>query len=423
MRVLLSEPLAEREHERLGADLVGDRLRVPPHALGVDLQARDDVRGDRQRREAVVGDVRHAGPLDAERPRVALVLPGHPGERDRRLRRRELRHHDHLLAPLRVPLVRHRARADDPVLPGLLDLADLGPRERADLVRDPSHRPGDRGQRGDVLDDPVARDVPAHRRRAEPEPGGEALEELRRAVAEAGHRPGAAEELRDEHALAHLLQAVRVAQHLVEPARDLGPERDRQRGARVRAADRDDLRAAIGERGEHADEALEVGLEPVEDVAHLEHLARVLDVLRRRAVVDVLAAPLRADRLEPAEQADERVPRLDDLGAHRLEVDVLDARRGHDAGRRLGRDQPELALRLRERSLDVEPALDAADVAEDRPARGCRVVVPVEVRVGDVAARVVAGPARRGLHDRRPPGRRRRHYPTPAVSARYGQEP
>src|SRR5438309_1989788 len=187
----------------------------------------------------------------------------------------------------------------------------------------------------------IARDAPAHRRRAEPEPGGEALEQLRPAVAQPRHRPRTAEELRDEDALAHRLDAPRVAQDLVEPARDLDAERDRQRRAGVRAAERDDLRAPVGEGGEHADEALEVGLEPVDDVAHLEDLARVLDVLRRGAVVDVLAAALGTDRLKPAEQPDERMAREDHLGAHRLEVDVLDAGRRGDARGRLGRDDAE----------------------------------------------------------------------------------
>jgi hypothetical protein len=140
---------------------------------------------------------------------------------------------------------------------------------------------------------------------------------------------------------------------------------------------------------ERAHDLGEVSLRLAQDVSHLENLARVLDVLRRGAVVDELASVAWARLLEGAEQPDERVPRTADLVAHPAEVEVLYARRLGDPLRLIVGHQAQLRLAEGQRRLDIEPALEAADVAEDAPALLGRVDVAVEARVDDVTALVL----------------------------------
>jgi hypothetical protein len=181
-----------------------------------------------------------------------------------------------------------------------------------------------------------------------------------------------------------------VTGELVDPAGDLEPERGRQRGLRVRAADGELLAVRDREDIEPFEQADQLGLDEIEHVAHLERLTGVLDVLRRRAVVDELRGVAADDLLECAQQRHERVAALLDAGADRREIEALDARRGRDDVRGFVRDHLHLGLRHRERDLDVEPPLQPTDVTEDSPAVRGRITALVKRRIDHVTAFVTA---------------------------------
>ncbi len=154
---------------------------------------------------------------------------------------------------------------------------------------------------------------------------------------------------------------------------------------------------AIGERErlELAEQTDELLLDEIQHVAHLQRLRRVLDVLRRRAVVKELRREAADDLLKCAEQRHQGVARLGDACSDRLTVEKLELGRACDAVGRFVRDHLHLGLTERQRGLDVEPTLHSAEIAEHSTAVGGGVASPVERIVDDVTTLVRA---RRRLH-------------------------
>jgi hypothetical protein len=129
-----------------------------------------------------------------------------------------------------------------------------------------------------------------------------------------------------QEARAGLAQPLDMARELVDPPGDLEPEGGRQRGLRVGAADGELIAVRDREDVEPIEQIDQIELDLLEHVAHLERLAGVLDVLRRRAMVDELRRVAARGPLERAQERHQGVARRDDAGADRGEVEVLDAR-------------------------------------------------------------------------------------------------
>ena len=135
----------------------------------------------------------------------------------------------------RVALVRHRRRAFLAPAERLLDLADLGAREVADLERERVERRREDGERGEQLGVTVAlEDLRRDRRRLESEALARDPLELR-----VGCRVGAdgARELADAQLLERTSEASASPVELERPAGELEPEGGRLGVHAVRAAD------------------------------------------------------------------------------------------------------------------------------------------------------------------------------------------
>ena len=260
----------------------------------------------------------------------------------------------------RVALVRHRRRALLALAERLLDLADLGALQVADLGREPL-QPG-AGQRdlGEQLGMPVAGDdlgrgvldreaEPLHHRgldgRGQRGVGTDGAGEL--AVGGAGERPA---------------QALDVPVRLEGEAGEAQPEARRLGVDPVRAADADrvpllerpiDERVAVGDRA--GDEDLPGG-------ADLRRQRGVENVGGRQPVVDPPA--LRTDR--GGDDVDERGDVV--VGRPLALLDRLDGEPGSlpACPGVLGGHHPRLGEGLGHRQLDLEPALHLALLRPDR---------------------------------------------------------
>ena len=142
----------------------------------------------------------------------------------------------------RVPLVRHRRRALLAAAERLLDLAHLGPREVADLEREPLQRRRQQRERVQHLGVAVAlEDLRRARRRLEPEPlAGDPLD-LGIGGGVGADRAG---QLADADPLERARDPDAVALERERPAGELEAERRRLGVDAVRPADRDRLAGA-----------------------------------------------------------------------------------------------------------------------------------------------------------------------------------
>jgi hypothetical protein len=192
------------------------------------------------------------------------------------------------------------------------------------------------------------------------------------------------------------LQPVGVLDELVEPDRDLEPERDGHRVLRVGAPREREVRRAARLQGPRPQRRGQQLLERGVRGAQHQHVGRLGDVLRRRAPVHP-APVLRADDAgELLDERHQRVARRGRGGGDPGQVELLDAGRPRDGLGGVGRDETGVGLGERERGLDVEPGLPAALAREQRGDPG----------IGDAALRVP--PERctdhRNLHPYRPRG-------------------
>ena len=264
------------------------------------------------------------------------------------------------LGDLRVALVRHRGGALHAFRERLLDLANLGSREMADLGREPLERR--RGQRedGQQLGVAVARDhLRRERIRLQAEPL--ACDPFHLGI-EAGVAPDGAGELADAVRLERAHEPLPVAVELEGPACELPAERRRLGVNPVGAADADRAAVLLGLLHDRVDRAIQPGEDQLPGVLDLEREGRVDDVGGGEAVVD--PAALGPELL--GDGVDERggVVVGDPLDLR----DALDARRlraGANRGDILGGDRSHLDPAVERGELDLEPACELALLRPD----------------------------------------------------------
>jgi len=116
-------------------------------------------------------------------------------------------------------------------------------------------------------------------------------------------------------------------------------------------------RKPVAERSHNA-------LDTIERAAADERESGVHDVLRRRAAVEV-ATRRRGPLNDLIEERQDRIADDERLLAQRGAIDVLGHRGGRDLARGIGRDDPELGLRVGERTLELEPRCDERLLREE----------------------------------------------------------
>ena len=258
VRGLVPELAAEPHHQLLGDDRAARQLEVRAHPVGAYLETLEDPRelvGDAAREDA---GLRHGEPLGGPRAHVALAGMHAALEHDRDGAAQEPRRPDQVLARHRVPLLRHRRRADVPGHRGLAQLVDLAGLEPDDLGGDPLAARADLAERVAQVAQQEARHVPRALRDGQVEPVAVRLEHGLGGRPERGERSGCACERRRERAPAAEQRAARVHQ-LVSPRRGLEPERDRHRVLAVRAARHRRRGVALGERRHRDERPREIG--------------------------------------------------------------------------------------------------------------------------------------------------------------------
>ena len=187
----------------------------------------------------------------------------------------------------RVPLVGHRRRALLALAERLLHLGNLGPRQVADLEREPLERGGRDRERSEELGVPVALDDLGRRRLGlEAEPfAGDALDlgVDRRVVADRARK------LPDPNALERPRDAAPGAVELEGPDGELQAERRRLRVHAVGAADRDRQPMLVGPLHDGRERPVEPLQDQLARGAHLERERGVDDIRRGQPVVEPAA--------------------------------------------------------------------------------------------------------------------------------------
>ena len=300
-------------------------------------------------RDEAVGQ-NHA--LDRRVRDVALVPERDVLERRMRVGAQQPRQADDLLAADRVALVRHRRRALLALAERLLDLADLGLLQAADLERELLERRGGDRQRRQQLGVAIALDdLRGDRRRLQAEAPADVGLDRRRQVREGADRARELADADDRRGRARRARCRGRSRRTTAPASARTSSARRGRRACGRSSACADARARG--RGSRRSSAVEILQDHVAGLAHLQRLRGVDDVRRGQAEV------------QPA----------------RRRPDVLGDR---------GREGDDVVLRG---LLDL---FDAGDV-EARRARGCRARLRPE-------------------RCRRPPSLRRRRFPPAARS-------
>ena len=222
--------------------------------------------------------------------------------------------------------------------------------------------------RGD-LGQPVAVAVPGRLRKRQIEQCGEPLRDLEPAVAERGERAGRAAELQHQRLAPQPLQPLARTRQRRRVAGEFEPERHGHGVLHPGARHGGGAAMTRGERGEPCDGTVEVGDEGIDRRAQLEHERAVDDVLAGGPPMDVA----RRCRIGLGDLGGERIDQRDGdiAGGHRglaqrREVVAVGAGGLGDPLDGERRDDADLRFRARERNLEIEHALHARAIVEDR---------------------------------------------------------
>ena len=287
------------------------------------------------------------------------------------------------LAGNRVALLRHGGGPAAAGREGLEYLAHLGRGQQHHVGRDLGERAGDEREEGQRLGDGVARRVPGDDGPGEAELLHQRVGDLQPAPVQRGERAGRAGELAREHARAELVEPLQMPLDGRQPDRRLVAEGDRKRVLEMRAPGHRRVPVLSGKACKAAPDSDEVRLNQVERVADLEYDARVLDVLRGRAPMDIAPRIPLADGGKAVDQRHDGVADPVHLLTHEVHVEQVRIRLGRNLGRRRLRDDAEPPLDPRQRRFDVQPLLHLAALGEHGP-HGVRAEeVPVDSAVDD----------------------------------------
>jgi hypothetical protein len=132
----------------------------------------------------------------------------------------------------------------------------------------------------------------------------------------------------------------------------------------VRAAREQGVLGPLGQAGQRGQDRGELAQEDLVSLAHLEELAGLRDILRRRPPVHVAPGVALAGAIERPHQRHDRMTGPRQSLPHGSEVQVLEVRLAGDLAGGVVGDDAQLGLRLSERRFHVEPRLEARGLGE-----------------------------------------------------------
>ena len=176
----------------------------------------------------------------------------------------------------------------------LVDFFHLGLHQQLHVEGDLAAGAGDQAEEAADLGDAVAHGVPGNLRLAELKFLHQLDLALQPVLAERGQRAGGAAEFAHQHARPQLLQALLVALEGGEQGRHLVAEGDRHRLLQVAAPGHRRVAVFLGQRGQRIGDGVDVLLDDVERLAHLQDGGGVGDVLGGGAPMRPFAEPVLA---------------------------------------------------------------------------------------------------------------------------------
>ena len=248
LRLMRAELGAERHRHRLDHDQALRDVEIAAHALGIDLEPLRELGDGGERAGGDQQQRRDGMPLRLPAAEAALVLLHLAGDDGGEQVRRDGRGRDADGGGVGIALVRQvdgfaavRARR-------LVRFADLGLHQQRDVARDLAAGAGEDRERGGDLGEPVAVGVPGRVRRRQVEQRGQPVGDREAVLAERRQRAGGAAELQRQRLLAQPAQPLARARQRRRIARELEPERHRQRVLQRGARHRGGAAMAAGDR-------------------------------------------------------------------------------------------------------------------------------------------------------------------------------
>ena len=269
-----------------------------------------------------------------------------------------------MFGDLRVPLVRHRDRADRAGGEGLPQLPDFRPLQLIHLVADLARRRGDRREQPDELGDPVPGGEPGNVRDPQAQLGGEPVQHVERALTPEFHRAERPAELDYLPAGPALPQPGQVPVKFGGPHRRLEAEGDRQAGLPVGPAAHGGVTVLRGEDERAVPHPGHIPFGEVADRPEGQREPGVGKVLHGRAVIHPLPRLDRQDLAQRLDQAHRRVAGQPGLLGHQVQVEPGHVRVSRDRLRGGRRYQAGLRLGPGQRGQDQQPRLSPALVRE-----------------------------------------------------------
>ena len=381
---LFAHELTQGEHHRFGHHQTLQRVGISAHALGMYPQPAQHAQGQAERAIGQHAQFRHIRPLHVVVGPVALVGDDQAIQRISGLAEGQSGQRDDGLAQHRVALVGHGAAAHLALVEGLLDLPHLGLLQGDDLGGDLAASAGQHRQDVGELGKAVVGDVAGDGRIGQAEQGHHPGPDRQRVIADRGQGSDRAAEHAHQQAWFAVVEPGAMAPEFIQPDRNLEAKGDGQGVLAMGAPGHQRVAVLARQFGQHRFEIGQASLDNGDGVLALQDDGRVHDVLGRRAVMDVLAGPVRAGVLEHPDERDDRMQGQVDLSLHLDDVHQLGPAFAGDLLGRPGRDHPELGLGLGQSDFDIEPFLKQSPIVKDGPHLVGAVEVLQKDGVGDV---------------------------------------
>ena len=252
----------------------------------------------------------------------------------------------HILREMRVPLLRHGGAPDGAGADRFLDLAEFLLHLGVDLMPDLPAGSGQHGQQHDLLGQMVHDATGRHRHGRHVEMGRHASLYLESLLAEGGDGPGGPAEQCLENSRFRLMQTLDMARELVDPDRDLQPIGRRHRVLAVGASRQGHVLGAFGEIGHRLQDRRNLTQEDPVRLSQQQQVARLGDVLRGRAPMNIVPGIPVTDLGELPDQRHQRMRGAAKAFHQTIAVDQGQVAFSGDFLGRFGRDHAEFGLGL-----------------------------------------------------------------------------
>ncbi|MCY1519544.1 hypothetical protein D9M68_542980 [compost metagenome] len=386
-----ADALGQGDAHRLGQHQAAGQVEVLAHARSVHFQAGDDQQRLLQRAGGQAAEFGQGFPFGMPETEAALVLLGHGGEHGGDQARRAGGGADQHGGAHRVALVRHGGGTALARRRRFEDFTGLGLHQEAQVAAELAQAAGDQAEQAGEFHQPVALGVPGLLGQVQGELAGQGLGHRPGLFAQGGQAAGGAAELQAEQARLQLGQSLAMAGDGAQHPGQLHAQGHGGGLLQPGAPGQGRIGEALGLHGQGLGQAGEVLLQQRGGGAQLQHQAAVHGVLAGGAEVDVTFGfgALGSNALaQGLHQRNGGVAGAGDgLGQGGVVVEFGLAGGGY--GRHgVFRDQAHAGLGTRQGRLEVQHALHAPLVGEDRAHGGLG-----EVGIEELVARAVQASA------------------------------